>query len=360
LNSSRLFALLRWPALALALWTPVALSACAAAIPPGQRSAVASLTRGLQTRRVPRATSPEYLRSWGVRAVGADAAYRAGVTGRGVTIALIDTGVPAGAHDLAVSRSSVDLIERRTPGAVKHGRSVAGPLTAMLNGQGTIGLAYDSTLLSVRADMDGACLTECAFRASDVARGIDYALARKARIIVLALVSPKAERKLTPEFEAALGRAVDAGALVMIAGGNNGAPDPVWPARYAAEPRYQGQVIAVGATGQDGALTPWSNRAGAAKSAYIVAPGVDIVTDCDPLYCYLRSGTSFSVPYVAGAAALLMDAFPRLGGREIAALLLDHARDLGEPGVDPIYGRGGLDVAAALKAGRGPNARITG
>jgi subtilisin family serine protease len=309
--------------------------------------------RAPRTRRVPRPGSGEYLRSWGVTAVGADAAYRASATGRGVTIALVDTGVPRGARDLSVSRASVDLIENRvSPKGPDgdHAQSVAGPLASILNGKGILGLAYDSTLLSIRADMDGACAVQCAFRTYDVARGIDYALKNKARIIILAMVSPTPDKPLSATLDKALSRAVDAGAIVVIAGGNTGSAEPAWPARFASNPRYGGQVIAVGATNLEGELADWSVRAGSTRDSFLAAPGAQIITDCGTRYCSMVSGTSFSAPYVAGAAALLMDAYPKLTGREVAQLLLTHAKDLGEPGPDAVYGQGALDVAAAFKA----------
>jgi subtilisin family serine protease len=310
--------------------------------------------RAPRVRRIPRPTSDELARSWGVQAVGADSAYRLGATGKGVTIALIDTGVPAGATDVTLSKASIDLIkDRPAPSPAfnrAHAQSVAGPLVSILNGKGTLGVAYDATLLSIRADMEGACESQCAFRTADVARGIDYALAHRARVIVLALVSPTPGRPLSPVFERALQRAADAGAIVVIAAGNTADANPAWPARYAADPKFRGQVIAVGATERAGDLAPWSVRAGAARDAFLAAPGAEIITDCGPKYCYLVSGTSFSAPYVAGAAALLMDAYPTLSGQEVADLLLRHARDLGEPGSDPVYGRGVLDVAAAFRA----------
>jgi subtilisin family serine protease len=309
--------------------------------------------RAPRVRRIPRPASDELARSWGVQAVGADAAYRLGATGKGVTVALVDTGVPAGATDVAISKASIDLIKDRpapTPAFNRdHAQSVAGPLASILNGKGTLGVAYDATLLSIRADMEGACETQCAFRTSDVARGIDYAVTHGARIIVLAMVSPTPDRPLSPVFEQALQRATDAGAIVVIAAGNTADANPAWPARYAADPRFRGQVIAVGATERTGDLAAWSVRAGTARDAFLAAPGTDIITDCGPKYCYLVSGTSFSAPYVAGAAALLIDAYPTLSGRQIADLLLRHARDLGPPGPDPVYGRGVLDIAAAFR-----------
>ena len=65
----------------------------------------------------------------------------------------------------------------------------------------------------------------------------------------------------------------------------------------------------------------------------------------------LRPLTSrFAAPAVAGAAALLKQYWPRLGGKEISRILLDTATDLGAPGVDQVYGVGLLDIEKAMKA----------
>jgi hypothetical protein len=61
------------------------------------------------------------------------------------------------------------------------------------------------------------------------------------------------------------------------------------------------------------------------------------------------TGNSLAAPAIAGAAALLKEYWPQLGGKEISRILLDTAKDLGAPGVDQIYGVGLLDLENALK-----------
>jgi hypothetical protein len=73
-----------------------------------------------------------------------------------------------------------------------------------------------------------------------------------------------------------------------------------------------------------------------------------VTTDSTGSYVTLISGTSFSAPQVAGAVALMAQAFPNLTGAQIVKILLDSARDAGAAGIDPVYGRGILDVARAF------------
>lgn len=303
------------------------------------------------TPRVPDVTSGEYLRSWGLGVINAHNAYQAGATGRGVTVAMVDCGLQDARREVLrnVSRDSVDILaaDRTQPATDRHGIHMAGPLGSAHNGRGLLGVAYNAKLLSVRADMEGGFNGECAFRASVLARAIHYAADQKARVIVLPL---QANRPLGAAFEAALQHAVDAGSVVVIAAGNRAGEQPTFPARYAADPRFAGSLVAVGATRADGELTRWSNRAGATQAYYLAAPGERIVTDCGRRTCSLVSGTSFAAAYVAGALALVMEARPELSGREALTLLLENARDGGDPGADPTYGWGVLDIGKVFPA----------
>ncbi len=61
------------------------------------------------------------------------------------------------------------------------------------------------------------------------------------------------------------------------------------------------------------------------------------------------SGTSFSAPQIAGAVALIKEAFPSLTAAEIVDLLFETAQDVGAPGVDAIYGNGIMDIRRAFQ-----------
>jgi subtilisin family serine protease len=297
------------------------------------------------TQKVPEVTSGEYLRSWGLGMINAMGAYHAGATGRGVTVAMVDCGLQDAPREVLrnVSRNSVDIFadERSLPATDRHGTYMAGPLGSALDRKGLVGVAYNAQLLSVRADIEGGHEGRCAFKASSLARAVQYAADQRARVIVLPL---QATRPMGAAFEGALKNAVDGGAVVVIAAGNRAADQPTYPARYAADPRFAGSLVAVGATGAEGELTSWSNRAGPTQAWYLAAPGERVVTDCGNKTCRLVSGTSFAAAYVAGALALVMEARPQLTGREALTLLLRSARDSGDPGADPIYGWGVLDV----------------
>ena len=295
----------------------------------------------------PRLDSLEYRRSWALHAIGAEAAYAAGWTGRGVRVALVDCGVEKRKADLGrnLSRESADVVPVRLAHLHDpHGDWVAEPLGSRLDGEGIVGLAYRATLLEIRADMDGGYKGECAFWPSDVARALDYATDHGARIIVLPL---QAQHPLGAAFEAALARVVASGAVVVVSAGNDALPAPAWPARYASDPRFAAAMVVAGAVGVDGAATPWTNRAGDARARYVLAPGEFILTDCGTK-CAYATGTSFAAPYVAGAVALMLEAHPELTGPEAAERLLAAARPIAQPASEAAYGRGMLDLARAF------------
>ena len=291
-----------------------------------------------------------YRLSWGVRAIGADKLHALGVTGKGVTVAVIDSGLGPDASALSknLSNASVDILPRRTVDAQgdRHAVYITETMVGSPEGVGAVGVAYDAKVLSIRADSDGACRKECAFSSLNLAKAVEYAVANKARIIDLSLAG---DHRLGDKFEKALAQAVKAGAVVIMAAGNEGRNEPEWPARYAADPRFAGSVVAVGAVDKQGELAGFSDRAGAARAAYISAPGQKVVTDCDPETCAIVSGTSFAAPHVAGALALIMEAFPDLSGRQALDLLLRGAQGGGGGQGDTVYGRGRLDVYKAYQ-----------
>ena len=284
--------------------------------------------------------------------MNAEAAWEDGATGNGVTVAVVDSGISSTQADLQgrISAASIDVVAgRNTPYVAddSHGTLVSGVIASNFNGLGTIGVAYQSTILSIRADVSDCDdeNTEVCFSSSDLVRALDYAVDNGVKIINMSLGG---EGRLGAAFEAALLRAVNAGAVIVASSGNDGESNPGWPARYAVDPRFAGSVIAVGSHNVQDLMSDFSNRAGVTQTAYISAPGEDVLTGCNGTICYRVNGTSFSAPHVAGALALLLDAFPNLSARQALAILIDTARDAGDAGPDIVYGRGLLDLQRAF------------
>jgi hypothetical protein len=275
-------------------------------------------------------------------AVHADAAYVLGGTGKGVTIALLDTGIFA-AHPefllpdrLLPGYNAVDgtsnIVDMRG-----HGTHVAGLVAADRDGHGIFGVAYDARLLPIKIFTDqGAGSTTYADA------GLRYAIGR-ATIVNMSFGTPGS---YSP---AATRDAVNAGLLLVAAAGNTGAANPEWPARFAREPWAHGQIIAVGAVDASNRIAAFSNRAGDAAPWFLVAPGVNIVSTWRDGGYAMLSGTSMATPLVSGAAALIKQLWPYLRADQVAAILFETATDLGAPGIDPVYGRGLLNIERALR-----------
>lgn len=269
-----------------------------------------------------------------------------------MTVAVVDSGIKLNHQDLGVNISplSTDIVpgRNRPEGADDHGTSVASIIAAPFNNYGTVGVAFNATIMSIRADVSDCTDPDdkICFRSSDLTRSLDYAVQNGARIINLSLGG---EGRLGSQFEAALQRAVNAGVVFAVAAGNEAGVNPEWPGRYASDPRFAGSIIVVGAHDRARQLGDFSNRAGVSQGAYLTAPGVEVVFNCEGDQCWKGGGTSFASPAVAGALALLLEAFPNLTGREAVDILLRTGADLGDAGTDIIFGRGALDIARAFQ-----------
>lgn len=293
----------------------------------------------------------EYRRSGGLGLIDAASAYARGASGRGVGIAVIDTGIDPDHPDLdgQISPASTDILTGRSAflnDLDGHGTAVAGVAAAERNGLFGHGVAWGGQILAIRADSVGSCNTICGFAESDVAAATNYAVSRGAAVINYSLGGAGS---LGPTLRSALTQAADRGTVLVFAAGNGGAASPGFPARAVVDPGLDRHGIAVGAVDRSGQIAVFSDRAGVAAERYLAAPGVSILASAPGGGAVSVTGTSFAAPHVAGAAAVVMEAAPHLGGAEVASLLLETASDLGAPGTDAVYGRGLLDLAEALR-----------
>jgi hypothetical protein len=287
------------------------------------------------------------MRSNGLEPSNAIPAYQAGATGAGITAAVIDSGVNPGSPEFAgrISAASQDVAGSRGLGDDGgHGTAVSAVLLAAKNDAEIHGVAFNSTLLALRSDTPGSCATDCTHSDSAIARGLDVAVSQGARVANISLGGEAANLTLRN----AIDRATAAGMVIVISAGNDSAANPTDLAQVAAEGIARGQVIVVGAYDANRNIASFSNRAGITANTYLTALGVEVRSFDQTGQAFLYSGTSFSAPYVAGAVALLAQAFPNLSGAQIVQLLFDSADDLGAAGTDPVYGRGGLDIGRAF------------
>jgi subtilisin family serine protease len=294
-------------------------------------------------------------------------AYTNGASGRGVLIGIIDSGIDLNSPEFnapnfgsRISSLSRDVISGRSlQDENGHGTFVAAVAAAAKNDSGVQGVAFNSALLIARTD--SSCPSPsmgCNHNDNDIAAGVELATSAGARVINISLGGSPPNLRLTRAINAATAADI---AVVFSAGNefdsSNAAeraaavnPDSFPRTLLQATAAANGLILAVGAIDPaTDLITGFSNRAGDQSQFYIAAPGTGITTRGLNGNFVSVNGTSFAAPHVAGALALLIEAFPNLTGKQAVDLLLRSARDAGAPGTDTIYGRGILDIARAFR-----------
>ncbi|MFC7549554.1 S8 family serine peptidase [Plantactinospora sp. GCM10030261] len=285
--------------------------------------------------------------------IGAPAAWTAGYTGRGVKVAVLDSGYDPDHRDLAgrVATAKNFTSEPDATDTFGHGTHVA----ATIAGSGTAGragargVAPDADLIVGKVlDQHGSG------NLSAVIAGMEWAVAQGARIVNVSLGAPAAEGP-DPVTEAVDSLTASSGALFVVSAGNSG-PD----VQTLGTPGTADRALTVGAVSKADELASFSSRGprlgdGAAKPE-ITAPGVDIVAAraagtslgqiVDRSYTSM-SGTSMSAPHVTGAAALLAQRHPDWRADQLKSALVATAAAVTDA---PVWaqGAGRVDVPAAL------------
>lgn len=285
--------------------------------------------------------------------------------GKGVTVAVIDTGVDLGHPDLRENLvggisfvNQVEVEDWDNPGQTLvepfpnkgpmddhgHGTHVAGTIAAAMNGLGVVGAAPNAKIMPIKV----LSYTRSGF-GSDVASGIVWAVEHGANVINLSLGVYGGSKPV----ERAVRYALAKGVVVVAAMGNDREDSYL---EYGIHPSYPAAlpgVIAVGATDDRDQVASFSN---AGKWISVSAPGVDILSTTptyevsDPLpYEYgTMSGTSMATPYVSGVAALLLSLYPNMTPAQVKARLESTADDVGMAGFDVYTGHGRINAARAL------------
>ncbi|MBW8481291.1 S8 family serine peptidase [Actinomadura parmotrematis] len=291
--------------------------------------------------------------------------------GKGVTVAVVDSGVAAGQADLAgkvtTGPNMLAAVDAGAHVVREHGTGMATIIAGRGHGAGrragVIGLAPESRILGIRAIAEPEDGSYPRYRTSEkaegaVGRGIRYAADHGADVINLSLGNYEgsdAERE-------AIGYAVGKGVVVVSAVGNDGDEqgkldgDGFAPYSYPAS--FPG-VIAVAATDDAHGRAKFSNRN---YAAVLSAPGTDIPIGGPDGKYYLSAGTSDASAVVSGVAALIRSRHPKMAPALVAQALIGGSRNNdGAYDVDTGFGEvsayRALAAADRLAAVRAPAAK---
>jgi serine protease AprX len=315
--------------------------------------------------------------------VGAHDSYRAGYTGEGVGVAIIDTGVVAvpgldtgnvyHGPDLSFDSQDPELVHKDAYGHGTHlasiiaGRDAPVSPSTYLERSRFNGIAPDADLLSVKV---GA--SDGAVDVTQVIAAIDWVVEHRddngmnIRVINLSYGTDSVQSTFIDPLSFAVEQAWKSGIVVVVAGGNDGSDhfDLATPAR---DP----YVLAVGADDTMGTLTPaddvvpsWGTRGTNQRHVDVVAPAMSVLGARVPRgYADERnpearvgsrfaraSGTSQAAAVVSGGVALLLDAHPELTPDQVKARLMTTARPFRSASVQ-YRGNGLIDIRAAQLIG---------
>jgi serine protease AprX len=303
------------------------------------------------------------------QSIRSDEAWDEGYTGRGIGVAVVDTGIAGDLPDFRVSRtdatSRVIASVVTNPGATTatdsygHGTHIAG----LIAGDGTsrqkgdplrnryVGVAPDANLISVKvADEQGNATV------LDVIDGLQFVVDHKAdyniRVVNLSLRSTTPESYTTDPLDAAVEAAWNSGIVVVVAAGNSGTADDAVSYAPANDP----YVITVGGVDDmdtkstyDDELAAWSSR-GTTQDGFakpdVVAPGARLISTIPPNAAYTSlcpscvvdgsyfrvGGTSMAAAVASGAVADLLQARPSMTPNQVKDQLVRYTRAIGKPG----------------------------
>ncbi len=285
--------------------------------------------------------------------IGGPVAWQAGYTGKGVSVAVLDTGVDATHPDLATQIAGAKNFTTEPDGdPVGHGTHVASTIagTAAASAGKYKGVAPDAKIY------DGKICEIWGCDESAILAGMDWASTElKAKIVNLSLGGQDTP-EIDPVEEAVNRLTAQNGTLFVISAGNAGPGDAT-----VGSPGSADAALTVGNVTKQDELSPLSSRGprigdGAVKPD-VTAPGTDIVAAKskdsvigEPVGDkYLRlSGTSMAAPHTAGAAALLLQEHPSWTPAELKGALMGSAKVAADQ-TSFQQGAGRIDLAAAIK-----------
>ncbi|MEK3712076.1 S8 family serine peptidase [Bacillus sp. FSL K6-1005] len=274
------------------------------------------------------ADTSDNFEQWNLEPIQVKQAWKEGLTGKNVKIAVIDSGISPH-DDLSISGgySAVSYTSSYKDDN-GHGTHVAGIIGAKHNGYGIDGVAPEAQIYAVKAlDQNGSGDLQ------GLLKGIDWSIANGMDIVNMSLGTSSDSQILHD----AMDKAYEKGVLLVAASGNDGNGKPVnYPAAYSS-------VVAVSATDQRNQLAAFSTTGNEVEFS---APGTDITSTYLHQYYATGSGTSQATPHAAAMFALLKQRDPGNTNVQLRALMQKNIVDLGMTGRDQQFGYGLIQYKA--------------
>ena len=313
----------------------------------------AALEEGLEKAAV--ADAP----GWPLDALGAREAWKLGFDGTGVTVGLIDSGASSLHEQLRDNfrggRASWfdPLRGDAEPWDVQTGHGTAVLSCAVGHGAGgdSAGVAPGARWIAAVGLNGGRYNNVLVTRAADWMLNVG-----DPDVLVLAFRAPGTG---CDDSLRGIVNALRAAEMLVVFAAGNGGPDPrtdVSPANYGRLFPGSGSALSVGAVDSQREVDPHSSRGpgrcGASLFPQVVAPGAEVrvAVPAGPSLYRRATGTSFAAGFVAGAAALLLQALPHARVDRIEEALRRGAIDLGPRGPDSTYGYGLVNIPGALQS----------
>jgi subtilisin family serine protease len=311
---------------------------------------------------------------WHLPVIEADKAWDEGITGAGVRVAVLDTGIWYPHPDLS---ANIDFGASTTfvPGTADfmddhgHGTHVAGIIAAIDNDWGSIGVAPNANLIAVKVLNS---VGSGAF--SWIWDGVIHAVMQDADIINMSLSGYLKRSGEPPDYSARdaayilsvwnriANWAASQGVLVVTSAGND-AINHNHNQNWIRLPAEAGNCIAISATGPIG-LQYFDNPASytnyGTSLVWVAAPGgdfqlypstgwwLDMVFSTHIGGWAWMAGTSQAAPNVSGVAALILEKYGPMSVANLKNRLAQTSDDLGKPGSDHYYGRGRINAYKAV------------
>lgn len=302
--------------------------------------------------------NPHYKNSWHIypsddnRDINVTSAWKSGITGKNIKVAIIDYGFGKEQEDIKSAYFYQKDIDNNSDVTYDdHGTMCAGLIGARSNDSGSLGVAPTSKLYFLQSNLDnGQSSSSQTIQAINTAKnlGVDilnnswgsYQVDDSIRDTINDLATNGRDGK---------------GMIIIFASGNDNCNLDSYCSEAKVFPNDESElenVIGVGSSNKNNSRSTFSNYG---KNLDIVAPGEDILSTYKNNEYRTSTGTSYSAPIVAGVVALILDQNPNLTFTQVKSILQESATKIGNKedydssGHNIFYGYGKVNAGAAVE-----------